>query len=112
MICSTLREIFGRIVFSFTRGVTEHYNPEEPEFTAESFGYNPLESTGREWYYRPVDEFIYQEYVDREATSMDYLASRNLDVTIINACSTEADDNEKTQTKEQAEEKSHGLETT
>ena len=31
-------EVFGHIVFRFTRGVTEHYNPEESEFTAESFG--------------------------------------------------------------------------
>ena len=54
MSSSTLIEVFGHIVFSFTRGVTEHYNPEEPEFTAESFGYDPLESTGREWYYHPV----------------------------------------------------------
>ena len=86
---STLIEVFGHIVFSFTRGVTDHYNPEEPEFTAESFGYNPLESTGREWYYHPVDELIYQEYSDREATSLDYLASNRLDVRVTNACSLE-----------------------
>ena len=79
-------EVLGHIVFSFTRGVTDHYNPEEPEFTAESFGYNPLESTGREWYYHPVDELIYQEYSDREATSLNYLASNRLDVEVINAC--------------------------
>ena len=89
MSSSTLIEVFGQIVFSFTRGVTEHYNPEEPEFTAESFGYNPLETTGREWYCQPVDEMIYQEYSDREATHFDYLASRNLDVRVINACSPE-----------------------
>ena len=88
-------EVFGHIVFSFTRGVTEHFNPEEPEFPAESFGYNPLESTGREWYYHPVDELIYQEYSDREATSLDYLASRSLDIRVINACSPE--ENEGTQ---------------
>jgi len=69
--------------------VTEHHNLEEPEFTAESFGYNPLESTGREWYYHPVDEFIYQEYSDREAMSLDYLASSRLDVRVTNACSPE-----------------------
>ena len=45
-----LAEVVGQILFSFTRSVTEHYNPEEPEFTAEFFGYDPLESTGREWY--------------------------------------------------------------
>ena len=38
---TTLIEVFGPIVFSFTRGVAEHYNPQEPEFTAESFGYDP-----------------------------------------------------------------------
>ena len=98
MSSSTLIEVFGHIVFSFTRGVTEHYNPEEPEFTAESFGYNPLESTGREWYYHPVDELIYQEYSDKEATSLDYLASRTLDVRVVNACSPE--ENEGTQQDE------------
>ena len=78
MSSSTLIEVFGNIVFSFTRGVTEHYNPEEPEFTAESFGCNPLESTGREWDYQPVDDLIYQEYTNREATSWDYVATNNL----------------------------------
>ena len=82
-----LIEVFSPIVFSFTRGVTENWNPEEPEFTAESFGYNPLESTGREWYYHPVDELIYQEYSDREDTSLDYLARNSLNITVINACS-------------------------
>ncbi|KAL9956475.1 hypothetical protein ACROYT_G037954 [Oculina patagonica] len=89
MSSSTLIEVFGHIVFSFTRGVTEHYNPEEPEFTAESFGYDPLQSTGREWYYHPVNELIYQEYSDREATSLDYLASNRLNIRVINACSPE-----------------------
>jgi len=99
MSSSTLIDVFGHIVFSFTRGVTEHYNPEEPEFTAESFGYNPLESTGREWYCHPVDELICQEYSDREATSLDYLACSSLDVRVMNVCSLEEneeiqDDNE------------------
>ena len=86
MSSSTLIEVFGNIVFSFTRGVTERYNPEEPEFTAESFGYNPLESTGREWYYQPVDELIYQEYTNREDTSWDYVATSNLVLRVFNAC--------------------------
>ncbi|XP_078348092.1 uncharacterized protein LOC144633165 [Oculina patagonica] len=89
MSSSTLIEVFGHIVFSFTRGVTEHYNPEEPEFTTESFGFDPLQSTGREWNYLPVDELIYQEYRDREVTSWDYLASSSLNVRVINACSPE-----------------------
>ena len=95
MSSSTLIEVFGHIVFSFTRSVTEHYNPEEPEFTAESFGYNPLESTGREWYCHPVDELIYQEYSDREATNVDYVASTRLNIRVINACS--AGENDETQ---------------
>jgi len=69
--------------------VTEHYNPQELEFTAESFGYDPLQSTGREWYYHPVDELIYQEYSDREATNLNNSADKVFDVRIINACSTE-----------------------
>ena len=47
MSSSTVIDVFGHILYSFTRGVTEHY-PDEPEFTEESFGYSPLESTGRE----------------------------------------------------------------
>ena len=71
---STQIEVFGDIMFRFTRSVTGHYNPEEPEFTGESFGYDPLQSTGRGCYYHPVDERIYQEYSDREVTITNYLA--------------------------------------
>ena len=73
MSCSTLIELFGHTVFSFTRGVTKHYNPEEFEFIAETFQYSQssLESTGREWYRHPVDELIYQQYSDSEASSPD-----------------------------------------
>ena len=98
---STLIEVFGHIVFSFTRSVTEHYNPEEPEFKAEYFGYSPLESTGREWYYHPVDELIYQEYSDREAINLDYLVSSNLELRVINASSPE--ENEETRGGEEDE---------
>ena len=98
MSSRTLIELVGHIVFSFTRGVTEHYNPEEPEFTPEFFGYNPLESTEREWNHQPVDEFIYQEY-GREATALDNLASRGVHVRVIDACSPE--ENEETQENEQ-----------
>ena len=71
MLGSTIAELLGHILHSLTRDVTEYYNPNEPEFTAESFGYDPLESTGREWYCHPIDELIYQEYSDREATSLE-----------------------------------------
>ena len=76
MSSSTLIEVFGHIVFSFTRGVTEHYYPEEPESMA--FGYDPLQGTGLEWNYQPVEEVIYQEYSEREATSLDYLMACGL----------------------------------
>ena len=89
-------------MFSFTRGVTEHYNPEEPEFTAESFGYDPLQSTGREWCYYPVDELIYQEYSDREVNITNYLASSSL-IRVIDTCSLE--ENEETQENQQDEDK-------
>ena len=35
MSSHTLLEMFGHVVVSFTRGVAEHYNPDEPEFTSE-----------------------------------------------------------------------------
>ncbi|XP_078364669.1 uncharacterized protein LOC144649074 [Oculina patagonica] len=101
MSSSTLLDVLGHVLFSFTRSVTDHYNPEEPEYTAESFGYCPLESTGREWYYQPVDELIYQEYSDREVTNTCYLAMSSLDVQVINACST--DENETTANQEQVD---------
>ena len=100
---SRLIEVFGHIVFSFTRGVTEHYNPQEHEYTAEFLGYDPLQSAGREWYYHPVDELIYQEYSDREATSLDYLPSNHPDIRVLNACSTE--ETEETQEDQQDEDR-------
>ena len=86
MSSSTLLEVFGHIVFSFTRGVAGHYNPDEPEFTPELFGCNPFESTGREWNFFPVDEMIYQEYSDRQDTTLDYLAASGFRVRMNDAC--------------------------
>ena len=61
MTNSLLIEVFARVLFSFTQGVTEHYDPDEPE--VEIFGYNDsLSSEGREWNCQPVDKPIYQEY--------------------------------------------------
>lgn len=100
MSSSTLLEIFGHVLFSFTKSVTDHYNPEEPEFNNELFGYNPLESTGREWYYHPVDELIYQEYDGKYLiTSTSYLAASSLDVKVIDACSTEVNETEANEIK-------------
>ncbi|XP_022809125.1 uncharacterized protein LOC111346095 [Stylophora pistillata] len=61
MTNSLLIEFFARVLFSFTRGVTEHYNPDEPG--VETFGYDDtLSREGREWNCQPVDKPIYQEY--------------------------------------------------
>ena len=103
MASSTLIELIGHIVFGFTRGVTEHYNPEEPDFTAESFGYNPLDNTGQEGYYYPVEELTFQEYSDREAASLDYLGSSSHYVRVIDACAPE--ENEERQGDQQDEDK-------
>ena len=96
----TLIEVLSDIVFRFTRSVTEHYNPEEPEFTAECFGYDPLQSTGREWYCHPVDELIYQEYSDIEVSSATCLPTYSLDVRVVNASSPESEETPKDQQNE------------
>ena len=55
--------------------MAEHYNFDEAEHASDLFGYNPLDDKGIEWYCKPVYEVIYQEYSNKEATSLDYLAS-------------------------------------
>ena len=96
MVGSTaFAELCGHIIYSFTRSVAEHYNFDEAEHTSDLFGYNPLDDKGTEWYCQPVDKVIYQEYSNGEATSLDYLTSRNMDARFIDASSTE--DNEPTQ---------------
>ena len=48
-------------MFYFTRGVTEHYDPDEPE--VDILGCNvSLSSESGEGYCQPVDKPIYQEY--------------------------------------------------
>ena len=105
MSSNTLIEVFGHIVFSFTRGVSEHYNPQEPEYTAESFGYSPLESTDQEWYRHgdPDEECIYQEYSDREATTLDFIRSSRINARLSDACVPE--DNEETEEDQQDEDR-------
>jgi len=105
MSSSRLLEVFGHIVFSFTRGVTERYNPQEPEYTPESFGFSPLESTGREWYRHgdPDEECIYQEYSDREATTLDFIRSSRINASLIDASLPE--ENEETQEDQQDEDR-------
>ncbi|XP_029204150.2 uncharacterized protein LOC114968197 [Acropora millepora] len=86
MSCRTLLEKFSKIAFSFTRGVAGHYNPDEPEFTPELFGYSAFERTGREWNFFPVDEIIYQEYSDGQDTTLDYLAASGFRIRLNDAC--------------------------
>ncbi|KAL9974754.1 hypothetical protein ACROYT_G011837 [Oculina patagonica] len=92
MVGSTLVEVCGGLIFSFTRSVAEHVNANETEFNSELFGYDLLECTGVEWYCQPVDELICQEYSEQEVTSTAYLASTSIgygQARLINACSTE-----------------------
>ena len=85
MSSPALLEMFSDIVSSFTRGVAEHYNPDEPEFTPELFGYNSFGRTGREWNFLPVNEMIYQEHSNREDTTLHYLAASGFRVRIDDA---------------------------
>ena len=95
MFTHTIAEFFGHILHSFTRSVAENYNFNEDENLSDLFGYNALEDTGKEWYCQPVDEVIYQEYSNSKATAMDYLTTSSLNARLIDACSTE--DNEETE---------------
>ena len=99
MTSSTVIEVFGQIVFSFTRSVSGQYSPEDAHNTVANFDYTTWQGTGREWYQEPVDEIIYQEYSDRKATARDFLPSSNLNARLIDACST--DDNEELQSEYQ-----------
>ena len=89
MAGSILIEVLEKILVSFIWSVMEHCNPEEPAFTIESFGFNPLENTGRECYHPPVGELIYKEYGNEESRSTYYIAGRAITVRLINACSLE-----------------------
>lgn len=98
---SAVIEVFGHIFVSFTQSVSERFNPEEPEFTAESSGYEPLQSTSLKWNYLPVDELIYQEYSDREVRTLNYQTDVTCKVRVIDACS--LDENEEIQNERQEE---------
>ena len=89
MVGNTVLKFNGHIIFSFTRSVAEHFDFDEAERDLELFGYNPLDDTGKEWYCHPVDELIYQEYSDRDVTTLDYLPSSKIQARLLKACSTE-----------------------
>lgn len=96
MVGHTVVEIIGHVAYSFTRSVAEHYNfREEADQNSHLLGYNPLDDTGLEWYCEPVDDLIYQEYSNSDATKFDYLESSRVHARLIDACSTE--DTEPTQ---------------
>ena len=91
MLSHTFAELFGNIVFNFTRSVAERYDLGESDDVANTFGYNALEDTGKEWYAQHTGELIYQEYSNSKATSADYLTSRgSLRAQLIEASSTSA----------------------
>ena len=92
MVGHTIAELFGHIMFSFTRSVAEHYNLEAGENHSALFGYNALDDTGKEWYCQPVDEVIYQEYSNSKATVIDYLPSSSVNARFIDASSTDDSD--------------------
>ncbi|XP_068726236.1 uncharacterized protein [Montipora capricornis] len=84
----TCIEALGQIIFHFTRSVSQQYSPKNPEYSQETLEYSLLQNTGREWYAQPVDEIIYQEYSDKEATVDDFLpASCTVKAVVLDACS-------------------------
>ena len=95
MTNSLVIEVFARVLFSFTRGVTEHYDPDEPEM--ETFGYNDsLSSEGREWNCQPVDKLIYQEYSPPSDDDYDLMSVGNSRVRyrLIDASSPDEDEDD------------------
>lgn len=65
MVGSTLVEVCGRLIFSFTRSVAEHVNRNEAEIIPQMCGYDILQNTGTEWYCQPVDELIFSTATDK-----------------------------------------------
>ena len=88
MVGSALVEVCGSIIVGLTRGVAEHYNPNDTEFDPETFGFYPLERTGLEWVISSDEELIFQEYGDREiGRSAGNIFYDNVQPRLIDACS-------------------------
>lgn len=62
-------------------------------------GYDPLESTDLEWNYGLVDEFIYEEYGDKEVTNDGYTILNEVQPMFSNAFLPEGTDNATEQTE-------------
>lgn len=93
MYFQTFIEFVGHVVYCFTRSVAEHYDFDEAVESAHLFEYDPLTDTGLEWYGHPIDgEIIYQEYSNKNATTLDYLSSGRTDARMLNAIATESDE--------------------
>ncbi|XP_068673218.1 uncharacterized protein [Montipora foliosa] len=99
---SKIIEVFGHIIFSFTRSVADQYSPEDPDYSQETLEYSLLQNTGREWYAQPArDEIIYQEYSDKEVAVDEFLpAFCRVKAVSLDACSfrdiEEQNENQKT----------------
>ena len=88
MVGSALVEVCGSIIVGLTRGVAEHYNPNDTEFDPETFRFYPLERTGLEWVISSDEELIFQEYGDREiGRSAGNIFYDNVQPRLIDACS-------------------------
>ena len=86
MVGSSLVEVSGSIIFGLTRSVAEHYNPNDNESNPELISFNHRERTGFEWNIDSDEEFIFQEYGDKQVIrSAGYIGQ----VRLINACSPE-----------------------
>ena len=80
-----------RVVFSFRKG--------RPRDSIATPGYDPLESTGLEWNYGLVDEFIYEEYGDKKVTNAGYTILNEVQPMFSNAFLPEGTDNATEQTE-------------
>ena len=79
MVGSSLVEVCGRILFGLTRSVAEHYNPNDNESNPELFSLNRRERTGFEWNIDSDEEFIFQEYGDKQVSrSAGYIGQARL----------------------------------
>lgn len=88
MVGSALVEVCGSIIFGLTRGVAEHYNPNDTEVDPETFGFYPLERTGLEWVINPDEELIFQEYGDRKISrSAANISYHTVQARLTDACS-------------------------
>ena len=95
MTNSLLIEFFARVLFSFTRSVTQHYDPDEPEVEILRYD-DSLSSEGREWNCQPVDKPMNQEYSPPSDEDYDLMSVGNSRVRyrLIDASSPDEDEDD------------------